>query len=198
MTPSELGRIPRYQFGRTGIGCGVTVNGIPHGPACLCDVNVTTPAPILRGIRLPFADLALDVLDESNVSAGNFREWASIMLGCYDEFRKLPNMFYKMNGRDDDPFRIVLEYPENPGVEHDLVPQARTRGPRSPWGELPKAVRLQLIEHAKQGSGWATASVVLPAFVDPTCVSSIRKTFREYKSRYKSSGHVGPQKESRK
>lgn len=105
--------LPRYVFRGTGEGCGQA----GHAPSCLCDVDVTTPAPIYRG-DLMFGALALREIDADVVSPRNLLEFASVLLGCYEEHLRLP------------PVALV------PYEGHDM-PQAVTFDrERKRWAEL--------------------------------------------------------------
>lgn len=80
-------RLPRYTFRKSNVGCG----GVGHSDECLCDVRLDNgPAPLFVGQPLMFGQLALRELDADQVSDRNIVEFASILLGCYDEFLHCP------------------------------------------------------------------------------------------------------------
>ena len=117
--------MPRYTF-RKGKCCPDQKHA--GQTDCMCDVHVTSIAPIYTGVH-PCAELALKELDDHHVTRENFLEFASVMLGIFE----------------------LAKYRE----EH---PQERPigNGPAE-WRGLPEETQINLRHHYRIGTPWAIA-----------------------------------------
>ena len=125
--------LPRYTF-RAGELC-------PHGdPDCFCDVTVTETTRINKNIPHMFHNLALEELGDYGVTSRNVVEFFSIVLGCYDTFRREVTE----NGEDDNLWSNVPQTGKQgagPGV----------------WQVLPDDMKTVLRRHAVAGTPWSYA-----------------------------------------
>lgn len=100
-------------------------------PGCLCDVQITAPVQIATDIRHKYWDIAVDHLDDWEVTDRNFVEVASIVLGLFEVERAIPGMRY------------------NDG-----------RGPTE-WLALPDEIQWNLKYHYRAGTLWEHARLEL-------------------------------------
>lgn len=121
----RLGPVPRYQWAEGGPGCGTP----DHASECLCDVTVGAPAPIVYGAeQIMFGRYAMQMAGADEVSAENFVEWATLLLGgfeaqdAFDAGRPSPDTLTpNMHGRvvrgPGDPYHRVRRQSERePGI----------------------------------------------------------------------------------
>jgi hypothetical protein len=141
------------------------------------------PTPTRRSAPL-FAQFALDVLGDSNVSVRNFRDWASIMLGCSDKHATLPIPVVTQGSLDDET--------DNPQEWEWLYADGTTLHPskaltlgKTPWSCLPASVKDRLVAAYTVRVPWEAARLALPAWVPPHDVVYIEDAYKRKCSQQK-------------
>lgn len=73
--------LPAWVFHETNVGCGVP----QHPDDCLCDVHVTSNAPVTPEAGMLFGALALQTVGELDETT--FYQFAETLFGCYEMYR---------------------------------------------------------------------------------------------------------------
>ncbi len=210
--------MPRYTFRAPTewLGCGTP----GHFDSCLCDVIVTNPAPIFVGQRLMFGDLALKEIDADRVSERNIVEFASVLLGCYEEYLHCPLPEYTPYDDYDMPANATMDR-ERPsgarptGAWRKQAPSRQTRkdspvatrsarkrpslgAAPNEWQWLPEDVRDHLVMHWRVGTPWSFLQHLMPDKYDAVAIARVRGYYREKAREYRSSAKHKAAKKERK
>ena len=171
---------------------------VGHHHHCLCDVEVTSPSLTYRG-PLMFGQLALDEIDSDTVSRRNFVEFASVLLGCYEEHLRLPPPDLQPYEVHHHPLVTLDREVKTTTAHQALAPVQVPRG-ESPvklgsfrskqpdkgggpheWNALPQDVRDHLKHHWSMGTPWSRVQHLVGADPHDRLRYYYQKRDREYR-----------------
>ena len=149
--------LPRYTF-RGGELC-------PHGdPDCLCDITVTETIPINKNIPHMFHQLALKELGEHGVTSRNVVEFFSVVLGCYDIFRR----------------EVAPQLEDTNSLRSNVPPAGKENAGPEVWRMLPDATKTVLRRHSLAGTPWSYAILELEDVTVPAdSLGALRKYYND-------------------